>query len=108
MNKLENEIKETLKYLKPEKELRIDPYFYTRLQAKINEKKKNEDLVEAKWSFGFLKPAMLVLVILLNIFSAFYFLKSGENENEMKSVYYSKFVMEYSNEYNYIFNYNSK
>ena len=107
MNKLENEIKETLKYLKPEKELKIDPYFYTRLQAKINEKQE-EELAETKWSFGFLKPAILVLVIILNIFSAVYFLKSGDKENVMKSVYYSKFIMEYSNEYNYIFNYNSK
>ena len=108
MNKSENEIEETLKYLKPDKRLTVDPYFYTRLKAKIDEGKKEGDLAKEKWTFGFFKPAFLFIVIILNIISAFYFLNSGAKENDVTSLYYSKLKTVYSNDFNNIFYSNSK
>jgi|GEM_PF-3089854 hypothetical protein len=108
MENSENEIKKTLKYLKPDEQLKVDPYFYTRLKAKIDERRKEGGLAEEKWAFGFFKPAFLFLVIILNIISAFYFMNSNAKENKAKSLYYSELKTEYSNDYNKIIYSNTK
>lgn len=106
MDKIESEILETLDLLKPGRILKTDEFYYTRLEAKIDGINK-ERIPDDKFSFGFLKPALIIFTILINIFSAFYFLKSNENENNIRSENYSKMAKEYNFNINNFINTNS-
>jgi hypothetical protein len=95
MKNIENEIKETLNLLKPEKILTADEYFYAKILTKINEIKNEKEFENENIKFGFFKPALLFLIILINIFSAVYFSKTNSAENEIRIEYYSKMANEY-------------
>lgn len=63
--KIEREIDKTLEQFDKAPKLPPDPYFYTRLQARLNEREKKAGV----WG-AVLKPALLVILLLLNITSA--------------------------------------
>ena len=65
------------------------------IENEIKEKKSEKEFENENIKFGFFKPALLFLIILINIFSAVYFLKSNSAENEIRIKYYSKMANEY-------------
>lgn len=60
--KIEYEIEKTLGLFDQKESLPVNPYFYTRVQQRINEKSQKRSLF-----LGFLKPALMLGLFLLNI-----------------------------------------
>ena len=79
--KIEQEVQKTLESFDQAERLKSNPFFYTRLKAKIDDLHSQKEKSQG-WEFawGILKPASLLLIIVLNIFTATLFLKNRNNE----------------------------
>jgi len=74
MNKketIQNEIDKTLGLFDEKESLPPNPYFYTRVQQRINEKSRKEFSI-----FGLLKPAFFTALIALNLTTAIWYTSS--------------------------------
>ncbi|GAB4330505.1 MAG: hypothetical protein Kow0037_06290 [Calditrichia bacterium] len=60
--KIENEVRKTLELMDRDSGLPPDPYFYTRLSAKIEEREHSVKSVAA-----LLRPALLIILFVLNV-----------------------------------------
>ncbi len=69
--RIEQEVMSTLQYLDRVDDIEPSPYFYTRVQAKIDAFNKMREH-RFSWLFGMqlLRTAFIVLLILVNLFSA--------------------------------------
>ncbi|PKL89390.1 MAG: hypothetical protein CVV23_05525 [Ignavibacteriae bacterium HGW-Ignavibacteriae-2] len=79
MNKKEKidwEITKTLDLLDQKETIPINPYFYTRVRAKLEERHKKR-----KNYFTFLQPAFFVLLFAVNLTTVFWYFNSSETYN---------------------------
>ncbi len=74
--KIEQEVQKTLQSFKHAERLKSNPFFYTRLKNRIENLHSKKQKIRG-WEFAgrVLKPALLLLIIALNIFSATLFFK---------------------------------
>jgi hypothetical protein len=72
--KVEEQIRKTLDVFEQKQSLPPNPYFYTRVQQQIKERSENKSR-----TLGFLKPALLTLLLLINLGTFIYYLSSAEN-----------------------------
>lgn len=70
--KIQYEIDKTLGLLEQKEELQPNPYFYTRVQQKLNEKSKKNFSI-----FSILKPAFFTALIALNLTTAIWYTSSN-------------------------------
>ena len=70
--KIEQEIAKTLEEFDKVERLPEDPYFYTRMQARLNSREKKNALFPRV-----LRPAIVTLLLLLNIGTAYFYLNTG-------------------------------
>ena len=70
--KIEQEIAKTLEEFDRVEQLPEDPYFYTRLQARLNSREKKNALFPRV-----LRPAIVTALLLLNIGTAYFYLNTG-------------------------------
>lgn len=82
--KIEEEIRKTLAVFDQKESLPPNPYFYTRVQQRIKEHSANNSTV-----WGFLKPALLTILLLFNVGTFVWYFNSNEdytsteNQNEL-------------------------
>ena len=92
--KIIREVEKTLELLEQAERLKPNPFFFTRVQARIREKKK-----ELAWQGlpGILKPVLLAILLAVNIFTAAYFLSTNkvETSSTVRSELKSEFAQEF-------------
>ena len=92
--KIVREVKKTLELLEQTERLKPNPFFFTRVQARIQEKKK-----EPAWQGlpGILKPVLLAILLAMNIFTAVYFLSTNKvkTSSNVRSELKSEFAQEF-------------
>jgi len=102
--KIEQEVQKTLESFDQAEQLKSNPFFYTRLKARIDDLSTQKRKIRG-WEFawGILKPALLFLIIVLNIFTATLFLKNRNSEYSSREQLLDAFAQELtldSNQYN--------
>ena len=92
--KIIREVEKTLELLEQAERLRPNPFFFTRVQARIREKKK-----ELAWQAlpGILKPVLLAILLAVNIFTAVYFVSTNKvkTSSSVRTELKSEFAQEF-------------
>ncbi|MFZ5516675.1 MAG: hypothetical protein ACOY90_08560 [Candidatus Zhuqueibacterota bacterium] len=83
--KIEQEIEKTLGQFERAERLPSNPYFHTRVQARLNETPEPS---------GVLKPIFLAVLLTLNILTAVYFIGGGTSQSTARSDLLSEFAQE--------------
>lgn len=78
--KIHNEIEKTLNLFEKKDSLPTNPYFYTRVQQRLNEKSKTGSKF-----YGFLKPALLTGLFAINIGTVLWHFNSSELYSQVSS-----------------------
>ncbi len=85
--KIEEEIRKTLAVFEQKQSLPPNPYFYTRAQQRINERSGSKST-----TMGFLKPALLTILLLINVSTFIWYFNYTENysstENQQELIEY--------------------
>ncbi len=99
--KIREEVEKTLNAFDNIDNLSENPYLFTRLQTKIEE---SVALNEKRGFKGIiLKPAILFIIVILNIFTGIYFINSGNKTTTVtKQDYFSKISSEYILSHSYL------
>lgn len=92
--KIAQEIDKTLGFLEHSDRLKPSPFFYIRLQARIDAQEKKS---VSQWFPGILKPALLVLLLAVNILTVVFFLSNDTSESTatVRSALKSEFAREF-------------
>jgi hypothetical protein len=72
--KIEEEIRKTLDMFEQKESLPPNPYFYTRVQQRLNEKSENKSIVA-----GYLKPVFLSILLFINVATFVWYFDSSAN-----------------------------
>jgi hypothetical protein len=72
--KIEEEVRKTLGMLDQKESLPPNPYFYTRVKQRINEQSGSKSK-----TIGFLKPALLTILLLINAATFIWYYNSTED-----------------------------
>ena len=78
--KIEQEIQKTLDLFDSAEKLPRNPYFYTRLQARLDERRRKRSIYSA-----ILKPALLTVLVVVNLGTAFWYMSGGEQQYQTDS-----------------------
>jgi len=93
--KIEQEVQKTLEGFDQAERLKSNPFFYTRLKARIDDLHPQKQKIRGwELAWGILKPALLFLIIALNIFTATLFLKNRNNEYSSREQLLNAFAQE--------------
>ena len=76
--KIRKEVEKTLNAFDNITDLNENPYLFTRLQAEIE---NGETGAKAKTAGGILRPAFLILFLMLNLFTVFYAFNQSNESN---------------------------
>lgn len=102
--KIEQEVQKTLESFDQTERLKSNPFFYTQLKNRIDtlsRQKRKTTGWESAW--GVLKPALLFLIIALNIFSVALFLKNRSsnysNREQLLNIFAKESTLD-SDQYN--------
>ena len=102
--KIEQEVQRTLESFDQAERLKSNPFFYTRLKAQIDNLSTEKRKLRGWGSvWGVLKPALLFLIIALNIVTATLFLKNRSHNYSNREQLLDAFAQELtldSNQYN--------
>ena len=96
--RIEQEVQKTLAQFEKAEQLPPDPYFYTRLKSRLEERQRSE----AKLPL-LLRPAFLALLFVLNIISAGWYLSSDSidtaatERQELSTLFASDFHVQQEN-----------
>ena len=74
--KIERDIQKTLDQFENVEQLPPNPYFFTRIQARLEETQKQQGVVSA-----ILRPALLIALVAINLSTAIWYL-SGTSQTE--------------------------
>lgn len=93
--KIEQEVRQTLESFDQAERLKSNPFLYTRLKARIEELDAQRRQSNG-WEIacGVIKPALLLLIIALNIFTATIFLKNRNNKSSSREQLLNSFAHE--------------
>lgn len=88
-NRIREEVDLTLKAMDRMQDIEAGPYFYTRLEARLNSRKKEiRSWLPGLGGTRVLRPVMLSLLLLVNLVSAVFFLSGpGQSETGKKAMY---------------------
>jgi len=78
--KIEQEISKTLEQFDQAEKLPPNPYFYTRVQARLEEKKRQQNVF-----FAILKPALIIALVAVNMSTAIWYLGGTEQKDQTNS-----------------------
>jgi len=102
--KIEKEVQKTLEGFSHSVRLKGNSFFYTRLKNRIdNSSRQKRKTIDSEFLWGVLKPILLLLIIVLNIFSATLFIKNQSSDYSNRELLLDSFVKELaldSNQYN--------
>jgi hypothetical protein len=98
MNKkeiIDQEVQKTLQFLEPMEKVSADPYFYTRLQARLrlqHQQKENRfELFGSRWW----RPALAGMIVILNLTTAALVYMSNEKSKELNQDTLTTLATEY-------------
>jgi hypothetical protein len=91
---IESEIEKTLQSLDTFTKVRSDAFFYTRLKARMDNPK---EALFIRWFFEtpYLKPALLVLFLSINILTLVSWLNTNAIQNQATTTVTDSFIEEY-------------
>jgi hypothetical protein len=90
---IQNEIKKTLDCFDRTEPIKTDPYFYTRLKARLEDTESTE--IKLGWGiWNVLKPALLMSIIALNIYTGLMFFKSQKVDEPNRQELINSFAQE--------------
>jgi len=92
--KIAQEVEKTLELLEHAERLRPNPFFFTRVQARIQQKKKKQFW---QWLPVILKPVFLAMLLTVNIITAVYLL--GADKIQTTSSVRSELKNEFAQEF---------
>ena len=85
------EVEKTMSLLDRMENLEAGPYFYTRVEARLRSKEIEEKTKHPGiFVVRVLKPALLVLLLLVNLFSAVFFLSESKDTGLVEEKYRSQ------------------
>ncbi len=93
-NDIKSEVEKTLSSLDSWKEIKTDSFFYTRLSVRL-EKKTQFSLLNWLFDSPILRPALIAITLLINIFSINYYLSTSNNSAAQSNDFATLFVDEY-------------
>ncbi len=95
---IEQEVEKTLRCFETIENIESDPFFYTRLQAKIRDlEEKKKPARHPGFSIGYyLRPALLVLLVVFNILSAVLVFRGSDTQSDVRQYYLTTFADEYA------------
>lgn len=73
--KIEQEIQKTLDQFENPEKLPPNPYFFTRVQARLEETRKQQSVMAA-----ILRPALLTVLVAINLGTAFWYFSGDEQQ----------------------------
>ena len=97
--RIEEEVEKTLQCFEDFEKLEPNPFFLTRLKAKIRSfEAEQERTIQPGRRLWFLHPAVLSLLVVLNLFSAILVFRGSDThmETDSRSQYIAAFAEEYS------------
>ena len=97
--RIREEVEKTMSLLDQMQNLEADPYFYNRIEARLRSKERERKTKLLAFPVsGVLKPALLLLLLMINLISVFFLLK-GSSETGLTGEKYrsraSQLVREY-------------
>jgi hypothetical protein len=103
---IEQEVMKTLQCFEQRIPLESNPFFSTRVLARVRnlEEEKKARSLRKVFSLGSLRPALLTLIIVLNVVSAIIILRGNQNQTTVRDQYFTAFADEYAfnqNEYDF-------
>ncbi|MBN1350910.1 hypothetical protein JXJ21_15935 [candidate division KSB1 bacterium] len=90
--KIENEIQRTLEQFEHADRLRPNPFFYTRVKARIEA--QTQGAVQG-YVHRVLKPAFLTLLVAVNVITAVFLLNNSATETNTRQSLINSFAKEY-------------
>ncbi len=75
--KIEQEISKTFEQFENADKLPLNQYFYTRVQARLEEKQKKQNVF-----FAILKPALIIALVVANMSTAIWYLGGSEEQDQ--------------------------
>jgi hypothetical protein len=78
--KIEQEIQKTLDQFENVEQLPPNPYFYTRVQARLDKTRKQQSLISA-----ILRPALLTTLVAINMGTAFWYFSGDEQQSQINT-----------------------
>jgi hypothetical protein len=78
--KIEQEIQKTLDQFENTEQLPPNPYFYSRVQARLKETGKQQHIFSA-----ILRPALLTTLVAVNLGTAYWYLTGNEQQSQINT-----------------------
>ncbi|OGL48648.1 MAG: hypothetical protein A2161_04440 [Candidatus Schekmanbacteria bacterium RBG_13_48_7] len=95
--KIEENVERTLQLFNEIETIEPGPYFYAKLLSKIkNLQKKTRFSMRNFFQTVVLRPAFLVFLVILNIFSASFMFQETENQSQIREKYKIEMASEFS------------
>jgi hypothetical protein len=97
--RIAEEVEKTLQCFEDFEKIEPNPFFLTRLKARIRSfEGEKERVSHSEWSIRGLRPALLCLLVVINIFSAILVFqgKDSQTETDTRSQSIAAFAEEYS------------
>ena len=95
--KIEYEVQKTLECFDQPEQLKSNPFFYTRVKARIEELENYGRKPESsKFVWGILKPALLFSFVAINIITATLFFKNPDDTSTSREQIINAFAKEFT------------
>ena len=97
--RVREEVEKTMSLLDRMENLEAGPFFYTRVEAKLRSKEREKKIkLPGFLGAGVLKPALLVLLLMINLVSAVFFLV-GSKDTGLAEDNYRPYASQLAREY---------
>ncbi len=97
--KIEEEIEKTLNAFDNIESLNVNPYLITRIEAEINKSQVRQS--RALTNTNLLRPIILFLILIINVFTALFFSNLKSETYSAKQTYLSAISTEYTINHSY-------
>ncbi len=95
--KIEEEIEKTLRSVDNTEKIECSPFFYTKLMGRIESKEKSQEQSEFKFNIrDYLRPALLILIITLNILTGIFIYENSAGQKSERIEYIESLSKEFS------------
>jgi hypothetical protein len=89
--RIREEVEKTMSLLDRMQNLEADPYFYIRIEARLrSEEREKKTKLMGYPGAGVLKPALLLLLLMINLISVFFILKQSGDTGLAEEKYRSR------------------
>lgn len=94
--RIEQEVEKTIQCFESAEKLEDNPFFYTRVKARIESRKKQSRKNLWQFSWGILKPAFFVLIVVINIVTVTIYFTSKQSQTNDQEQLLQAFAQEFT------------